>query len=437
MKFYTFFTLIFSAFLFTNCKNEKPIIHYFGEFNPQNIANQTFKLKIGRDTVFKTHGGIILTFCKNTFIGEKGQEIEVIVKEVLTKKDIIKSGIPTIASDGRLLESGGMLNVLTNPLMPINKDCPIQVKVPSNNANMQLFVADVNNGESTWRLKSTLNQPQQGNLKLGEQLFIQNCSNCHNKNLKDPLTGPPLNCATKLRSREWLIKFTKNSQKMMAEADKQALCISKHYGGAVMSSFENLDVSEISAIYDYIESIRDKDCDCNAGLCNYYFNCTESDSSFLPNLKTNQPVQYQTSYYEFTIKDYEWINIDRFIDGESVGAFTVNFNTKDTLEVYMIFENRKSICPMVKENDNYIMLNGVGKDKANLPKRESVKIVAFTKVKNKEKNKVRQFGEESFIIEEENHHTLKLDTYSEDDFRKMIKEYGFVQSCCNVQLRSQ
>lgn len=427
MKFKLLVLSFFCALIYFNCKNEIPLSHNFGELSPKNIENQIFKIKIGQDTFLKTRGGVIITLCKNTFMGTVGQEIEVLVKEVLSKKDVFMSGLPTIASDGRLLETGGMLNITTNPSLQINSECPIQVKVPAlkNVSDMQLFEADINNGEAAWRLINSLNSPKiSDNLKSGKELFIENCTQCHSINLKDPLTGPPLNCVTEYRSRDWLIKFTRNSQKMIDEGDKDAVCSFKR-SGMLMNTFLKLNDAQINSIYDYIEAIRDKDCNCKTYQCDYIYKC-DSDTSalFLP-LTAPQPSQ--TVYYEFTIKNYSWVNIDHFVEGELVEPVILYFNTKDMVEACLVFNKSKVVCPMIQNGERYNMMNGVGKEKALLPKGESVKIIAFTKNKNGK----RMFLEQNIIIEEKNQYNLVLEEITEVNFKKTIKDLDFSESCCH------
>jgi mono/diheme cytochrome c family protein len=53
----------------------------------------------------------------------------------------------------------------------------------------------------------------------------------------------------------WLYDFVRDSQKMIAEGDSQAVYIFQQYGEQVMPSFPALSDSEIDAILVYMESI--------------------------------------------------------------------------------------------------------------------------------------------------------------------------------------
>lgn len=377
--------------------------------------------------MLKTRGGVILTLCPNTFLGKNGQEVEVVVQEILNKKDLAQSGIPTIADDGRLLETGGMLRVTTIPDLKINPDCPINAKVPTSlkTKNMQLFVADVENGEVEWKLVGPLEQPKiPENLMNGERLFLQNCASCHNKDMVSAMTGPALNCVFAYRTRDWLVEFTRNSQKMIAKGDKTAKCIWQRWKGAgAMNAFENLTDKQINEIYDYIDAARDRDCECRTFQCDHEYNCI-NDSIIRPGIA--QPRDYL--FFQFSILDKKFINIDAFLGTgqQEVEPFFINFDTDEPMEAYLIFQERNSLCPLVKEDSQYIMMNGSGKNEIPLPVGEDVKIIAFTRDRSKQR-----FGAEKTVtIGQQNRYEIKLTPMDNEDFKYMLKENGFVESCC-------
>ncbi|MEL6969999.1 MAG: cytochrome c [Bacteroidota bacterium] len=89
----------------------------------------------------------------------------------------------------------------------------------------------------------------------GRQLFQKHCITCHAADLKTPLTGPALHGITNEVTKMWFIRFTQNSQRMIAEGvDPRALQQWHDWGPTVMNSFDNLTVPEISAIYNYVQS---------------------------------------------------------------------------------------------------------------------------------------------------------------------------------------
>ena len=93
----------------------------------------------------------------------------------------------------------------------------------------------------------------------GKVLFKQNCASCHNKDMKNLLTGPALKGAKERWAdypQEDLYNFIRNSQKMIHEQrHPKAVELWGKYGPSVMTSFPSLTDEEIDALFIYIEEI--------------------------------------------------------------------------------------------------------------------------------------------------------------------------------------
>lgn len=85
----------------------------------------------------------------------------------------------------------------------------------------------------------------------GEQLYKANCTACHAINEK--VVGPALKDVHKRRESTWLIKWIKNSQKLIESGDPVAVQLYKENNESPMTSFENLSDAQISSIVDYIK----------------------------------------------------------------------------------------------------------------------------------------------------------------------------------------
>lgn len=92
-------------------------------------------------------------------------------------------------------------------------------------------------------------------MSQGEELFKTNCAVCH-KTDDSRFVGPGLKGVTEKRSQEWLISWTKNSQALIASGDADAQAIYDEYGGAAMSSFEQLSDDEIISIFAYVDEVN-------------------------------------------------------------------------------------------------------------------------------------------------------------------------------------
>jgi mono/diheme cytochrome c family protein len=90
-----------------------------------------------------------------------------------------------------------------------------------------------------------------GDAALGEALFKANCASCHK--LYKKAVGPALFQVSQKYEREWLYKWIKNSAKLIASGDAQAVAVYNEYGQQNMNSFEqlsNLDIDNILAYTD-------------------------------------------------------------------------------------------------------------------------------------------------------------------------------------------
>ena len=89
----------------------------------------------------------------------------------------------------------------------------------------------------------------------GKELFIANCASCHNKNMVDPLTGPPLRPAIKAWAdypEKDLYAFIRNSQKSVKARQPRAVKIWNEYKPTIMPAFSGLTDQEIQALIAYI-----------------------------------------------------------------------------------------------------------------------------------------------------------------------------------------
>lgn len=93
---------------------------------------------------------------------------------------------------------------------------------------------------------------------VGKKLFLENCASCHNRSMKDDMTGPALGGVTERWSKypkKDLYQFIRNSRKMIRQKHPQAVAIWKEWQPAMMNKFSNLTDAEIEAILLYVEAV--------------------------------------------------------------------------------------------------------------------------------------------------------------------------------------
>ena len=94
------------------------------------------------------------------------------------------------------------------------------------------------------------------NWDLGKTLFRNNCAACHNKNMRDDLTGPALGGVTErweAYPKEDLYEFIRNSQEMIKAKHPRAEQLWNDWEPVIMNAFEDLTDEEIEAVIAYIE----------------------------------------------------------------------------------------------------------------------------------------------------------------------------------------
>ncbi|MDX1461712.1 MAG: cytochrome c3 family protein [Marinirhabdus sp.] len=94
-----------------------------------------------------------------------------------------------------------------------------------------------------------------GDAEAGKALFNSNCAACHKRYKK--ATGPALFGVTDKYDREWLYKWIKNSQELIASGDAQAVAIFEEYNKSVMTAFPGLSNTDIDNILAYVSVPKD------------------------------------------------------------------------------------------------------------------------------------------------------------------------------------
>lgn len=96
------------------------------------------------------------------------------------------------------------------------------------------------------------------NVLTGKKLFRTNCATCHNKNMKSDMTGPAL-AGVRERWSDYpesdLYAWIKNSMKLKDTGHPKAVALYKKWK-VTMTSFNNMTDEEVTAILDYVDSVR-------------------------------------------------------------------------------------------------------------------------------------------------------------------------------------
>lgn len=88
--------------------------------------------------------------------------------------------------------------------------------------------------------------------KAGKTVFENRCASCHRISNQD-LVGPGLANVNERREQGWLIKFIKNSQKLIKNGDELANKLYNEYNQTIMPSHTDLSKTEVTNTLDYIK----------------------------------------------------------------------------------------------------------------------------------------------------------------------------------------
>jgi len=90
-----------------------------------------------------------------------------------------------------------------------------------------------------------------GDAAAGAALFKQKCTSCHA--LDRQVVGPALKGVSGKHSEEWLIKWVKNSQKLVASGDAEAVKVFNEFNKTVMTPFPELSDADVKNIIAYTD----------------------------------------------------------------------------------------------------------------------------------------------------------------------------------------
>ena len=98
--------------------------------------------------------------------------------------------------------------------------------------------------------------PMDDKASLGHILFKENCASCHNKNMKDDLTGPALGGVMERWAafpKEDLYAWIRSSTNLINSGHPRAKVLFENWDKYVCNSFSTLSDKEIEALLSYIE----------------------------------------------------------------------------------------------------------------------------------------------------------------------------------------
>lgn len=94
--------------------------------------------------------------------------------------------------------------------------------------------------------------PKNGFGETGKEIYNKLCASCHSLSNKE-LLGPGFNGLSERRSEEWLIKWIRDSQGLIATGDEEAVKLLEEYNGVPMPGFPQLTDEEIREFIAFVD----------------------------------------------------------------------------------------------------------------------------------------------------------------------------------------
>jgi TonB family protein len=337
----------------------------YNPFNPVD-APEIFQIDATYDTTIVCKNGTKIFIKAGSLInlstGEVSEKATIKVQEYISMTDIIEKGLTT-RSDGRMLESGGMINLEAmdnNQVLTLRRGRDVKVSIPCRDCKpgMQTFVGEKQRGTINW--KETNNKPGKIESRRTNPIFAEgneSVSHFVNQTKRYPTKAFEKNIegivqVKFLIDENGYIQESTIVKSVEASLDKEALyVVSKmprwtpaKIDGQPVESIYNLPIKfkinrepfgkyQFSSLGDDIEYAADKAMDSIQ---------RQIENQNLLAKKQEMQTVVDLGYYVITSSKLGWINCDRFISGPFVN-FIVDANTIENVKVYLIVKSQKSI----------------------------------------------------------------------------------------------
>jgi len=459
---------IFMVFLFSCKSNPKAYVKFL---NTDSLPSQYIEINNSKDTIVKTANGALLKIGKGSFSSDR---VKLQVKEAYSIEEMILAGLTT-ESNGKPLSSGGMIYIGSiDRNIKINK--PINISIPTNfyDSRMNVYKGEEKDGKINWIDPQALSVQDSlpPYLQEGKLAFQQNCTSCHS--LDKDITAPALSGTENRgpwKDRNKLLAFTRNPAAFMARSCYAKSLKSKYQ--VMMTGFPQLDAN---AIYDYIRNEDYKkgfiyynefnsSCEDSCwrydslmaaikGINDYRQSLIESNGErinverifssdtslnaedYIPEQLTVidkiEPVKYKSIYYQFTIKTFDWYNVDYLMD--KAGANTelkveTKGKYKDNMSVFLIVPDKKVFAeggPLKAETNLFGFYTRDGK--ISLPVKSKVIVFAVG-----ESDGQITFDYKKFISTNQQRIILEPEIVSKKEFNRAVKKFRLDDASLNVQ----
>ncbi len=216
------------------------------------LEKQFFNIDPLHDTTLVTKNGIVIEIPANSISVQGNVSVQLEVKEALRLNEILSAGLTTNSGEQTLSSQGMFFISSTTKDAVIKKQISAKVPIDKMTEGMDIFKGKMNNDSTiAWNRKEKTTSTGEEKIAAGKSLFMSNCKACHE--IDKDATGPILAGLTSKRSMDWLIKFTRNFNDLLAECNCEAVSVANSRPSA-MNLFPNLTDKEVKNIFLYVDN---------------------------------------------------------------------------------------------------------------------------------------------------------------------------------------
>lgn len=240
-----------------------------GRPRPEDLPSFPVEIYIARDTILHTPNGALIHLSPHALAAGDASRVHLIIRQNEDFIDIdAAKGQPVTFSD--------------------DIGIALPAAAPTQHKYVYKGTRDPDGKLRFWKDPQPLfGFPPSKEFMHGKVLFSHNCSACHNIFIDfeiDPIHG-----TTQRHSRQWLIAFTRDNEKLRASGDQYANALYNQYNQSPMPAFTQLSDADIDDIYRYIDEYR-----------------FQQHHPFPDSVLENHP----NGYYQFTIHEPGWYHVD-------------------------------------------------------------------------------------------------------------------------------
>jgi hypothetical protein len=383
--FISLFILI--TFLISCKKNKGNNTDVFNKvYTVDNISTQTFSIDPGIDNIITGTNGTKIRIPKNSFVDSSGQPIlgiiEIQLKEVLTKQEMVLSNLTT-TFNGKPLETGGMIFVDAisegkSLLLADNKSIQVALPADSTLNGMSVFSGIQDSSGINWVNPIAINKPNVDSATISMDIFEKTTNIMYSVDGFDNPKDYPDSVVSEVGRIAWEgdgLKITKDSAFKI--------------GNYTVNFYKQNQLSKWNEVFTFQKG-------------------------------TNNYNEDKNTHYIFELKKLGWANIDRLLDDprtKEVELITSIENQGDFKFVYVTLVTQRMYLPGYQKKDNTFSFSHNDAEPQELPVGEAATVIATAY-----KNDKAFFAVQKITITDKQTVTIKLVETTVEKLKADIKE---------------